>query len=80
MSVWTKLYEVYPKIEMDKGNKDARDIDKFLLQDGLSINNAGLEITLDSVGNVVNIFLALSRHLELFGEYHFPVDYRNGAG
>ncbi len=57
MSVWTKLYEVYPKIEMDKGNKDARDIDKFLLQDGLSINNAGLEITLDSVGNVVNIFL-----------------------
>ena len=32
MSVWTKLYEVYPKIEMDKSNKDARDIDKFLLQ------------------------------------------------
>ena len=57
MSVWTKLYEVYAKIEKDKSNKDVKDIDKYLLQDGLSVNNAGLELTLDSSGNVVNIAL-----------------------
>ena len=57
MSIWTNLYEVYSKIEMDKNNKDVRDVDKYLLQDGLSVNNAGLEITLDCSGKVVNMAL-----------------------
>ena len=57
MSVWAKLYETYPKILSDKENNDLKDVDKYLLRDGLTVNNCGLEITLDANSNIINMAL-----------------------
>ena len=54
MSLWLKLYETYDKISQDPDNNDPRSVDKFLLRDGLTINNAGIDIILDKNGELID--------------------------
>ncbi len=57
MSLWSELSLTYSKIASDPSNKNLVEVDKFLLEDGLTINNAGIEISLSKTAEVVDITL-----------------------
>lgn len=55
MSLWASLCAVYPKLESDDKNKDLKDINRFLLKDGLLVINASIEISLNKNAEVLDI-------------------------
>lgn len=55
MTLWATLRETYSKIERDEKNLDPKNLNKFLLKDGMLINNAQLEVTLNAQGGVVDV-------------------------